>query len=935
MKIKRNILLVLFVFSLPFAFSKTENNASKTVRVGYFYADEYQEGDDYTIKHGAGYDFLQKIASYADWEYKYVYGSFNDLLEMLVKGEIDILNNVSYTEERSKLISYSNYAQAQETTGIYCSPENSQLYTDDVHSLDGKTIGILTGSIQIKIFNEWLSTNGINCSIISIPTYNELLDSLENGKSDVIVHTDLSPNTYLSQLFTLDKHTVYIAASKHSPDILEDLNNALSRIREIEPGYYADLFGMYASFNYSKSKRISSEAKEYIKQHKVIRIGCMDDDMPFYERYEKKLDLGFIPEVIKMIFQKLDINDVTFEFRTYNTFEQRQNALLTGEVDVLAPIPSIPAYAEAKEFLVSNPVVSNPMGIIYRKKIPFENLKKIGIANGMTAEYYIRLNYPEYEPVIFNSRNDMDFAFTNKFIDGIVTNIYKASSNMKNNQSVTLKELDAANKVSFAVKRTNTALLEIINRGLTNISQEEINRSFTKYASKEISYSSSDFLFDYSFLIIFVLIALVLISVVAVYNWQKSLYIQKKLQAAIENTKEQQRLLEIAKKKAEASSVAKTTFLFNMSHDIRTPMNAILGYTNMARKYADDIYKVNDCMKKIDYSGQHLLRLINELLDMARIESGKITQKIIPCNLSVIAKQTKDMIQHDIEEKGLKFEYEEKELANRFVYADELHVSQVLINILNNAIKYTDSGGTIKFTVQQNSTFLTKDGLISYSFIVTDTGTGMSKQFLEHIFEPFSREKTSTVSGKVGTGLGMSIVKHLMELMNGHINVTSELGNGTQVSCTFYFKLCDESEYIKETTPVIKEKVDYKGKRILLVEDNQLNREIAKDILEEAGFTVDEADDGTTCLEKYRSVPDDYYYFILMDIQMPKMDGYTATLNIRTMENKKKASIPIIAITANAFEEDKHKSAEAGMNAHIAKPINPDVLIETISRFCY
>ena len=494
MNFKHNFLLLLLsVFSLSTVFSQTAENSSepKTVRVGYFFAEEYQEGDDYTIKHGAGYDILQKIASYANWKYKYVYGSFNDLLDMLIKGEIDLLNDVSYTEERSKLVCYSNHAHAQETTSIYCLPENADLYSSDVHSLNGKKLGVITGCVQNKILDTWLEKNGISCSKINFKTYDEIHHALYTGKVDAIVHTDLSPTTSLIELFILDSQTVYTVTSKYSPDILEDLNNALEKMRNIEPGYYAELFGMYESFNYSKSKIITQEAKDYLKEHKVIRVGCMDDDMPFFDRYDKKMDVGFIPEILEMIFKKLGITDIAFEYKTYPKFEDRKIALLSNEVDILVPIPSVPAYAEANDFLATNPIVSNPMGIIYKKKIPFEEIKKIGIANGMTSEYYIRLNYPEYEPVIFNTRNDMDFAFSNRLIDGLITNVYKGSASIKNNQSVTLKELDAANKISFAVRKNDTILLELLNRGLTNISQEEINKSFTKYASKVISYSSS------------------------------------------------------------------------------------------------------------------------------------------------------------------------------------------------------------------------------------------------------------------------------------------------------------------------------------------------------------------------------------------------------------------------------------------------------------
>lgn len=390
---------------------------------------------------------------------------------------------------------------------------------------------------------------------------------------------------------------------------------------------------------------------------------------------------------------------------------------------------------------------------------------------------------------------------------------------------------------------------------------------------------------------------------------------------------EQQRLLTDALAQAENANKAKSTFLFNMSHDIRTPMNAIIGFTSMAKKHLSDSEKAMEYLEKVDISSRHMLQIINDILDMARIDSGKVELELAPIDIYKECYATDALFRSSMEEKQIDFSVN-IDIQDEMLLGDTVRIKQIIVNLVGNSLKYTKPGG--KVTLNYRQTGRTEDGFAQIEISVKDSGIGMSEEYQHHLFEAFTRERNATVSGIQGTGLGLAISKQLTDMMNGTLTCNSKLGVGTEFLLKIKLQIVG---YETNDNSELSDISVFSGKRILLVEDNELNREIAVDMLHELGFFIEEAKDGAEAVEKIRQAKPQYYDIVLMDIQMPYMDGYQATRSIRTLKNQEQANIPIIAMTANAFDEDRQKALEAGMNAHLSKPINEKQVIDTLYQF--
>ena len=494
-------------------------------------------------------------------------------------------------------------------------------------------------------------------------------------------------------------------------------------------------------------------------------------------------------------------------------------------------------------------------------------------------------------------------------------NFYDRLNNAKLKNGLTIEEVKdrISSKETFDIEYSKNGEEYI----MTFTPMEKIDWYFVMYVPRAVfEQRSSKLLRIFTILVSFVLIITVLVIFLLFRNHSQ----HRLMEIDVKHREQLQEALDLAKQ----ANNSKTNFLNNMSHDIRTPMNAIIGFTTLASKHIDDKEKVREYLEKIMQSSSHLLSLINDVLDMSRIESGKMNIDEKEYNLKDIVKQIQNITQADIDAKNIIFEVDLENIEHEDIYCDKLRINQILLNLLSNAIKFTPNEGKISFKLSEKS--VSKNGYGVYEFRIKDTGIGMSKEYLTEVFEPFTRERTSTVSGIQGTGLGMSITKNLVDMMGGNITVKSKVNKGTEFIVTLKFKLQQKVKHESTINNLqnINEKSDaeFIGKRILLVEDNPMNREIATEYLQDFGFLVENAQDGKDACEILQKSKPGYYDLVLMDIQMPVMNGYEATKQIRKFENNDIANIPILAMTANAFEEDKRAAIEAGMNGHLAKPID-------------
>lgn len=401
----------------------------------------------------------------------------------------------------------------------------------------------------------------------------------------------------------------------------------------------------------------------------------------------------------------------------------------------------------------------------------------------------------------------------------------------------------------------------------------------------------------------------------------------RSIQDLISKEQETKRKLEEALAMAESANKAKSVFLNNMSHDIRTPMNAILGFADLAQK-ENNPYKIEEYLGKITKSGKDLLNLINDILDMSSIESGKVKFNHVATSVTGLTESIRDTFIGEAEKKNINFIVKYDNIISEYIYCDEVRTKQVGINIVGNAFKYTPQGGTISFTVRQYPT--AKDGFVNLEIVVQDNGIGMSKEFKDQIFDSFSRERSATLSGVQGTGLGMAIVKKIVDMVDGEIDVWSEVNVGTKITIRLTIKTADKPENLEPENTA--DKYDFTGKKVLLVEDNELNREIAEAILKEVGVEVESVVNGQEAVDRMSVAKPGDFDMILMDIQMPVMDGYTATTKIRELDDARVAYIPIVAMTANAFDEDRKETMNMGMNGHISKPIDIDDMLSTMKK---
>ena len=911
---------------------ETQTNEQKIIRVGSF-EDTFDYVDKNGVRRGYGYELMQALAGYTGWKFEYVKCDWSNCFDKLENGEIDIMGDISYTDERAQKMLFSDEPMGEEKYMLYADLSNRDSGTSDFKSLDGKRVGVLLGTEPESMLTEWENKNGIHTEHVNVYNNDDVEKKLANHEIDAFVSLEESiwSEQGISSVATIGKSGIYFVINKDRSDIKTELDRAMRQLDQDSPFFKADLYKKYFTLDYNQI--LTGEEKSWMKEHGAIRIGFLSTDPAiFFMDKETGQLTGTLAEYVSYAKDCLGNQTMEFVLREYDNYDELIQALQDREIDVIFYASRNPYLAEEKGYALTNTAWTySLMAVTDEKNFDENEVYTVAVPKEKEAlKQHIAFSYPQWKLVDCDSLDDAADMVTNGKADCFLMGASQALiyDNSQNFKSIPLtKTMEAC----FAVRTGEGSLLSILNKTLKAMPSDMLTSALAIYDSTADKVTFSDFVKDnmLAFFISAGVLVLTIIGIILILL-QKARKAESVAKLAANDTQKLNHKLEIALKKAETASQAKTRFLNNMSHDIRTPMNAILGYAQLMEDElkGKDLPETSEHLKKLQQSGSLLLSIINNVLDMAQIESGKMEIDENYARIEDIRQTLFEIFEDEAKKKNLELHYTIN-IEHEHILTDITKVKEIFVNILSNAIKYTPSGGSVMLNIDELA--CDEPGYMIVRTSVSDTGIGMSRDYLTKIFDAFTRERNTTKSKITGSGLGMSIVKKYVDLLGGTIEVESELGKGSTFTVTLKHRIADESYYVKnndenpETCSEILE-----GKNILLAEDNDLNAEIAEVILERAGLKIERVEDGIQCVNRIMKMPAGTYDMILMDIQMPQMDGYKATRVIRHLPDKDKACIPIIAMTANAFEEDKRKAIEAGMNDHIAKPIQVDKLLSTL-----
>ena len=924
-------LLLLLSAVLPVK-AAAETAPAKIVRVGSF-EDTFNYVNEKGVRKGYGYELLQTLSGYTGWQFEYVTCDWSDCFEKLKNGEIDIMGDISYTEDRAEEMLFSDEPMGEEKYYLYADFSRTDISASNFKTLNGKKIGVLMGTEPEEMLTEWEEKHGIKTEHINISNNEDVKQKLANHEIDCFVSLEESfwAELGISTMTRVGESGIYYAINKDRTDIKEELDNAMRALDEADPFYTADLYKRYFSLDYTPI--LTSEEKAWLRKHGAIRMGFLTSDggVSTYDPATGELT-GAITDYIQFATGCLGNQDLEFQIVGYDSKEAELDALKSGEIDMVFHFDQSPNLAEEYRVACTNTTwTSNMMAVTNKEHFNENKANRVAVPqNKLSLKKYLAFYYPQWEIVDCDTQEDAAKLVRDGQADCVVTG---ASSEEKYSKKYGFYSVLLPNpaKSCFAVNSGNRSLLSILNKTLNAMPTNMLTGSLAMHKSSLRKVTLSEFIKDNFFMVLLVssiAVAVVLLTILKLLR--KARKAEAAAKKAANDTQELNAKLQVAVENAESANRAKSTFLFNMSHDIRTPMNAIIGYADLASRHLDDPAKLEKYMENIQVCGQNLLMLLNNVLDLARIENDKTE---IEYSVSDVEKDFRNciaMFQNQADSKGQTLTVT-AQLQHPYVYADIPHLTEVCTNLVSNAVKYTGACGTIHCDITQKPG--KKEGWCDTVITVADNGIGMSQEFQKHIFEPFERERTSTVSKVEGSGIGMGIVKKLVGLMGGTVEVESKIGVGSTFTVTIPCRIASQEERQAKRDTTSSDKKSLSGTKILLAEDNDLNAEIAVELLQEEGCTVDRAKDGVECVDMLEKAANGTYQQIHMDIQMPVMNGYDAAKKIRRMEDLPKADIPIIAMTANAFSEDKQAALDAGMNDHVSKPINRNILVPTIQKY--
>ena len=924
--------LLVFIM-LAFNLSVLAQTSEKRVlRVAFPQVDGMSWTAEDGTHHGMLVDYLNEIAKYTGWEYEYIDTKGPAMLNEFVEGKYELMGGNYYIPALEKYYAYPNYNMGYSRSLLLARSDDRSIHSYDLESMNGKTIGVYENAREnIRRLKEFMAINGLYCNIRYYKQEDMvgkigLYPYLAKGEIDLLLNNVAHISDSVRVVVAYDSQPYYIVTNPGNKEVLDGLNMALERILDANPNFAAERYAV----NFPDrlvNIQLSDRDLEYVNERKTITVAVPENWYPLYcKETPLKNHTGIMADVLDEI---KSFTGLRFSYVYAKNYADAIRLIQQGDADILGfflgdendaaqlGLALSASYVSANNIIVRNKACSYPAPGLVGALVESQRFP-----SGISAEK-IR-SYPgikEALAAVNSGEADFIYGLSSKMEQDI------SRYHFTNLAPVTLVNDQSA--ISFALPTpVDPDLLTVLNKAINNLSESERtvirNRNLESIGVNE--FSLTDFIYanplQFMFIVMFVLSVLFTALLLAIGARMKATVIQGNL------------------KRAEAANLAKSEFLSRMSHEIRTPMNGIVGMSTIAMQNIDNTDKIKDCLEKVIMSSKHLLALINDVLDMSKIESGKVELRHESFNFRAFLQDFENLYGEQAKSKGISYETILASDLEVQIIGDSLRLNQVLSNLLSNALKFTPAKGMIKLRVSKTGE---DQENVYLRFEVIDTGCGIAEENYDKIFESFEQENVDVTYKYGGTGLGLSIVKRFTGLMGGGIHVTSVQGSGSTFTVDLPFGKIKESgkptrfSDINGRNDLAKDcyavDYDFKGKRILLVEDNELNREIAEELIGVTGASVESAEDGVQAVEMFKESAEGYYDLILMDVQMPHMDGYEATRCIRALGRSDAQKVPIFAMTANAFAEDVQKSREAGMNAHISKPLDIRAVYKQMNRY--
>lgn len=932
--VSHGIAIGLLVFiMLAFNLSVLAQTSEKRVlRVAFPQVDGMSWTAEDGTHHGMLVDYLNEIAKYTGWEYEYIDTKGPAMLNEFVEGKYELMGGNYYIPALEKYYAYPNYNMGYSRSLLLARSDDRSIHSYDLESMNGKTIGVYENAREnIRRLKEFMAINGLYCNIRYYKQEDMvgkigLYPYLAKGEIYLLLNNVAHISDSVRVVVAYDSQPYYIVTNPGNKEVLDGLNMALERILDANPNFAAERYAV----NFPDrlvNIQLSDRDLEYVNERKTITVAVPENWYPLYcKETPLKNHTGIMADVLDEI---KSFTGLRFSYVYAKNYADAIRLIQQGDADILGfflgdendaaqlGLALSASYVSANNIIVRNKACSYPAPGLVGALVESQRFP-----SGISAEK-IR-SYPgikEALAAVNSGEADFIYGLSSKMEQDI------SRYHFTNLAPVTLVNDQSA--ISFALPTpVDPDLLTVLNKAINNLSESERtvirNRNLESIGVNE--FSLTDFIYanplQFMFIVMFVLSVLFTALLLAIGARMKATVIQGNL------------------KRAEAANLAKSEFLSRMSHEIRTPMNGIVGMSTIAMQNIDNTDKIKDCLEKVIMSSKHLLALINDVLDMSKIESGKVELRHESFNFRAFLQDFENLYGEQAKSKGISYETILASDLEVQIIGDSLRLNQVLSNLLSNALKFTPAKGMIKLRVSKTGE---DQENVYLRFEVIDTGCGIAEENYDKIFESFEQENVDVTYKYGGTGLGLSIVKRFTGLMGGGIHVTSVQGSGSTFTVDLPFGKIKESgkptrfSDINGRNDLAKDcyavDYDFKGKRILLVEDNELNREIAEELIGVTGASVESAEDGVQAVEMFKESAEGYYDLILMDVQMPHMDGYEATRCIRALGRSDAQKVPIFAMTANAFAEDVQKSREAGMNAHISKPLDIRAVYKQMNRY--